>query len=73
LVLTSFALRNGFRGNRFVINKHNPNGRINGPLTNCLYFPSLLAEQNLFDLARSKSKDLTAALRNLNSALRKNL
>jgi hypothetical protein len=33
LVLTSFASRNGFRGNRFIINKHNPNGRINGPLT----------------------------------------
>lgn len=61
LVLTSFASRNGFRGNRFVINKHNPNGRINGPLTNCLYFPSLLAEQNLIDLARSKGRDIVEA------------
>lgn len=61
LVLTSFAVRNGFRGNRFVINNHNPNGRINGPLTNCLYFPSLLAEQNIFDLARSKAKDIVEA------------
>lgn len=61
LVLTSFASRNGFRGNRFVINKHNPNGRINGPLTNCLYFPSLLAEQNLIDLAKAKGKDITRA------------
>ena len=67
LVLTSFAVRNAFRGNRFVINDHNPNGRINGPLTNCLYFPSLLAEQNIFDLARSKSDDLTAAFRSLAS------
>lgn len=67
LVLTSFAVRNAFRGNRFVINEHNPNGRINGPLTNCLYFPSLLAEQNVFDLARSKSDDLAAAFRSLAS------
>jgi hypothetical protein len=63
LILTSFSVRNGFRGNRFVINKHNPNGRINGPLTNCLYFPSLLAEQNIFDLARAKSKDIVEAFR----------
>lgn len=61
LVLTSFASRNGFRGNRFVINKHNPNGRINGPLTNCLYFPSLLAEQNILDLAKSKGKAIIQA------------
>jgi 16S rRNA G966 N2-methylase RsmD len=63
LVLTSFAVRNGFRGNRFVINTHNPNGRINGPLTNCLYFPSLLAEQNIFDLAKSKSQDIVEAFK----------
>lgn len=67
LVLTSFAVRNAFRGNRFVINDHNPNGRINGPLTNCLYFPSLLAEQNIFDLARSKSEDIAGAFRSLAS------
>ena len=63
LVLTSFATRNGFRGNRYVINKHNPNGRINGPLTNCLYFPSLLAEQNIFDLAKAKSQDIIEAFK----------
>jgi DNA-directed RNA polymerase subunit RPC12/RpoP/16S rRNA G966 N2-methylase RsmD len=63
LVLTSFAARNGFRGNRFVINKHNPNGRINGPLTNCLYLPSLLAEQNIIHLARSKGQDIMQAFR----------
>ena len=61
LVLTSFASRNGFRGNRFVINKHNPNGRINGPLTNCLYFPSLMAEQNVLDLAKTKGRDILQA------------
>jgi len=67
LVLTSFAVRNAFRGNRFVINDHNPNGRINGPLTNCLYFPSLFAEQNIFDLARAKRDDLAAAFKSLRS------
>lgn len=67
LVLTSFAVRNGFRGNRFVINNHNPNGRINGPLTNCLYFPSLLAEQNIFDLAKSKSQDIIEAFKAISS------
>ncbi|OGR04303.1 MAG: DNA methylase [Deltaproteobacteria bacterium RIFOXYA12_FULL_61_11] len=61
LVLTSFISRNGFRGNRFVINKHNPNGRINGPLTNCLYFPSLFAEQNMIELARSKGRAIIRA------------
>lgn len=61
LVLTSFAVRNGFRGNRYVINNHNPNGRINGPLTNCLYLPSLFAEQSIFDLAKAKSQDIVEA------------
>ena len=63
LVMTSFAIRNGFKGNRYVINSHNPNGRINGPLTNCLYFPSLFAEQNIVDLARSKGTDLLNAFK----------
>jgi DNA modification methylase len=57
-IITSIAARNIFKGNRFVINKHNPNGRINGPLSGTLYLPSLMVEQNPYELIKYKNKQL---------------
>ena len=42
--------------NRFVVNKHNPNGRINGPMSGTLYMPTESVEQNPFILLGYKSK-----------------
>jgi DNA modification methylase/DNA-directed RNA polymerase subunit RPC12/RpoP len=53
-LVTSFVSRNLTKMNRFVINKHNPNGRINGPLTGTLYIPSLVVEQSVFQLYLDK-------------------
>lgn len=53
-VATSIMSRNLTKLNRFVINKHNPRGRINGPLSGTLYVPSEYVEQNPFDLLKSK-------------------
>jgi DNA modification methylase len=60
-VVTSFADRNGTKRNRFVINKYNPRGRINGPMANTLYLPNLFCEVNIFDLFREKLKDIAVA------------
>lgn len=60
-VVTSFADRNGTKRNRFVINKYNPRGRINGPMANTLYLPNLFCEVNIFDLFREKLKDVVSA------------
>jgi DNA modification methylase len=57
-VVTSFADRNGTKRNRFVINEHNPNGRVNGPMANTLYLPNLFCEMNIFELFREKLKDV---------------
>jgi len=57
-ILTSFIQRNGYIGNRFVINSNNPHGRINGPLLGTFYVPSLMCEQNIFNLFNSKANDL---------------
>ncbi|PWR75081.1 DNA methylase [Methanospirillum stamsii] len=57
-ILTSFIQRNGYIGNRFVINEHNPNGRINGPLLGTLYIPALMCEQNILELFQSKFLDI---------------
>lgn len=51
---TSFLSRNLTKTNRFVINKHNPNGRINGPLTGTLYIPSEYVEQSAISLFKDK-------------------
>ncbi|MBD3351816.1 MAG: DNA methylase [Candidatus Lokiarchaeota archaeon] len=51
---TSFLSRNLTKGNRFIINKYNPKGRINGPLTGTLYIPSEVVEQSIFKLFESK-------------------
>ena len=48
--LTNFLSRNLTRMNRFVVNNHNPNGRINGPMTGTLYIPSEQVEQNALKL-----------------------
>ena len=53
-MLTSCISRNASRLNRFIINKYNPNGRINGPLQGTLYVPSETVEQNIFDLIEEK-------------------
>ena len=51
---TSFLSRNLTKTNRFIINKHNPNGRINGPLTGTWYIPSEYAEQSALSLFSDK-------------------
>lgn len=61
-VVTSFADRNGTRRNRFVINSHNPSGRVNGPMANTLYLPNLSCEMNIFSLFREKLKDIINAI-----------
>lgn len=48
--LTNSISRNLTKLNRFIVNKHNPNGRINGPLSGTLYIPSEIVEQNPFDI-----------------------
>lgn len=57
-ILTSAINRNLFKGNRFVINKYNPNGRINGPLSGTLFIPPLIVEQNPFKLLSYKLESL---------------
>lgn len=53
-IATSVISRNLTKLNRFIVNKHNPNGRINGPLSGTLYVSSEYVEQNPFDLLKSK-------------------
>ncbi|MFA5229567.1 MAG: DNA methyltransferase, partial [Candidatus Paceibacterota bacterium] len=48
--LTNSISRNLTKLNRFIVNKHNPNGRINGPLSGTFYIPSEVVEQNPFDI-----------------------
>ena len=60
-LFTSFADRNATKRNRFVINKYNPQGRVNGPMANTLYLPSLFCEMNVLRLMKAKSRDIVAA------------
>lgn len=53
-LLTGILNRNAYKCNRFIINKYNPNGRINGPKSGTLYIPSLVVEQNIADLLTYK-------------------
>jgi len=62
-ILTSMLDRNLTIRNRFVVNKYNPKGRINGPLANTLYVPGLSVEQNPIEALRYKSKEVLAAFR----------
>ena len=57
-VFTSFVDRNATKRNRFVINKHNPRGRVNGPMANCQYAPNLFCEMNLVKLFFDKMGDI---------------
>ena len=57
-LITSVANRNITRCNRFVINKYNPQGRINGPMSGNLYIASLNVEQNPAELITYKADDL---------------
>ena len=52
--LTNFLSRNLTKMNRFIINKHNPSGRINGPMTGTLYIPSEQVEQTAIQLFEDK-------------------
>lgn len=56
-IATSFLSRNLTKCNRFIVNSHNPNGRINGPLTGTLYIPSEIVEQSGIELFKDKSID----------------
>ncbi len=58
-LVTSVANRNITRCNRFVINKYNPQGRINGPMPGNLYIASLNVEQNPAELISYKADDLS--------------
>lgn len=57
-LLTGILNRNAYKCNRFIINKYNPNGRINGPKSGTLYIPSLVVEQNIADLLTYKLSQL---------------
>ena len=52
---TSFLSRNLTKCNRFIVNTHNPNGRINGPLTGTFYIPSEIVEQSAIELFKDKA------------------
>jgi len=62
-ILTSMIDRNLTIRNRFVVNEHNPRGRINGPLANTLYVPGLSVEQNPLEALAYKSKEVVAAFK----------
>lgn len=51
---TSFLSRNLTKCNRYVVNSHNPNGRVNGPLTGTFYIPSEMVEQSAIELFADK-------------------
>ena len=57
-LLTGILNRNAYKCNRFIVNKYNPNGRINGPKSGTLYIPSLVVEQNIADLLEYKVPQL---------------
>lgn len=59
---TSFISRNATKLNRFIINKHNPRGRINGPLAGTLYVPSEGVEQNIFGIISPRKLNLQSNL-----------
>lgn len=56
---TSFLSRNLTKCNRFIVNNHNPYGRINGPLTGTLYIPSEVVEQSAIELFKDKAIDFS--------------
>ena len=67
LILTGFIQRNGCLANRFVINNHNPQGRINGPFSGTLYIPPLIVEQSILNLFNEKLNDVLKEVENNDS------
>ena len=64
--VTNSISRNLTKLNRFIVNKYNLYGRINGPLSGTLYSPSEVVEQNVFDLLEERQSDVdTFRLNNL--------
>ncbi len=60
VLMTAVLNRNLLKCNKFIINKHNPKGRINGPLSGTLYIPPLVVEQNGIELIKYKKKDIVS-------------
>lgn len=56
--VTNSISRNLTKLNRFIVNKYNLNGRINGPLSGTLYPPSEVVEQNVFDLLEERQSEV---------------
>ena len=56
-ILESILDRNSTKRNRFIVNEHNPQGRVNGPLANTLYIPSIQVEMNIFQMLDEKIGD----------------
>ena len=56
-IFDSNISRNLTKLNRFIVNTHNPNGRINGPLSGTFYIPSEIVEQNVFEILNYKQND----------------
>lgn len=56
--ITNSISRNLTKLNRFIVNKYNLYGRINGPLSGTLYPPSEAVEQNVFDLLGERQSDV---------------
>ena len=55
--ITNSISRNLTKLNRYIVNVHNPNGRINGPLSGTFYVPSEIVEQNVFEILNYKQND----------------
>jgi len=53
-IATSFLSRNLTKCNRYVVNSHNLEGRVNGPLTGTFYIPSEVVEQSALGLFSEK-------------------
>lgn len=53
-IATSFLSRNLTKCNRYVVNSHNLDGRVNGPLTGTFYIPSEVVEQSALELFAGK-------------------
>lgn len=56
IFITNCIARNATFHNRFIVNKYNLFGRINGPYTGTLYIPSEKVEQNIFQLLEERTR-----------------
>ena len=71
-LFTSFADRNATKRNRFILNKYNLNGRVNGPMANTLYLPNLFCEMNLINLLDDKYHQILKSSENSYQSLNRN-